>query len=43
LLGLLDLTGTLVTGDANHGQAATARLVAERGVPRASGKQNGAS
>ena len=31
LLGLLDLTGMLVTGDAIHCQTATARLVQERG------------
>ena len=31
LLGLLDLTGMLVTADAIHCQAATARLVAEWG------------
>jgi predicted transposase YbfD/YdcC len=31
LLGLLDLTGALVTGDAIHCQAETARLVTERG------------
>lgn len=31
LLGLLDLTGMLVTGDAIHCQTETARLVAERG------------
>ncbi len=31
LLGMLDLTGMLVTGDAIHCQAETARLIAERG------------